>query len=247
MRIALNSVTVEFPVVSPELQRLFSKKTLGSLLGGNLSRGNGKTTKVRALSNITLNIISGDRLALVGVNGAGKSTLLRVIAGIYSPTYGEVSIEGNVVPLLNTYGLEMDATGHENIEIGCLYVGIGRSKMQASREDIENFTELGPYLNMPIRTYSAGMLSRLTFAIATSLAPDILVMDEAIGAGDASFQKKAADRLSKYMWDTKILVLASHSEDVIRSYCNKGLYIKKGKIAASGEIEDVLQTYKDDI
>ena len=248
MHIILESVTVEFPIASPQVQRLFSHETLGTLLGGKFSSGDGKASRICALNEIDVNITAGDRLALIGPNGAGKSTLLRVISGILSPTQGNMSVAGNVVPLLDSaLALEIDATGYENIDIGCLYIGIDRDQIPIARKEIADFTELGPYLSMPVRTYSSGMLSRLTFAIATSLAPDILVVDEGIGAGDASFQKKAAERLDQYMGNTKILVLASHSERLIRTYCNKGLYMKKGEVAASGGIEEVLQIYKSDI
>ncbi len=243
MQIELKSVSIEFPILGPERKRLFSGSNLSSLLGGKIESRN-RMTFVSALKKINLLIEKGDRLALIGSNGAGKSTLLRLISGIYKPTFGEIAIEGRVTPLLDTgFGMDNDSTGYENIDIGCMFAGLSKSETEAVKKDVADFTELREFLEMPIRTYSSGMRSRLSFAIATARPPEILAIDEGIGAGDKNFQEKAKERLNNFMGNTQILVLASHSKTWLTNFCNKGLWLEKGEIVALGPLDQVLEAY----
>ena len=245
MYIKARNVSVTFPLYGNGSKRLFSQETIQSVLGGAVSSQN-EEPKVQALKNFSLDINPGDRLALIGGNGAGKSTLLRVLAGIYPPTQGSIEVFGRVLPVLDaSLGMDQDATGYENIEIGCMFSGLTWKETVKLRDNIAAFTELGPFLDVPIRTYSTGMQSRLSFAIATAKTPDILLLDEGIGTGDSSFQSKANERLKNFMGQSKILVLASHADDLIRQFCNKGLWMHKGEIKKIGCVDEVLKEYHD--
>ena len=242
----LDNVSIAFDVIGGEAKRLFAKGSLRGLLGGKVGDDTA-AARITALDHVSLDLRAGDRLGLVGHNGSGKSTLLRVISGIYPPMSGTVSCEGKVVPLLGAgLGLEPDATGYENIRIGCMFAGYSRAETEGFISDIEEFTELGPFLAMPFRTYSIGMQARLDFAIATAKAPDILAIDEGIGAGDAAFQDKAKKRLDRFVEHTGILVIASHSEELIRQHCNCAVLMKHGRIDYKGSVDEVLDRYKAD-
>jgi ABC-type polysaccharide/polyol phosphate transport system ATPase subunit len=187
----------------------------------------------------------GDRLGIVGPNGAGKTTLLRVLAGIYEPTRGRMFARGKVAPLFDiTLGMDPDATGYENIKIRGLFLDMTDEEIRQSTDDIVEFSELGAYMDMPIRTYSTGMRVRLAFAIATVQRPEILLLDEMIGAGDARFIDRAQARLDRFIGGTGILVLASHSEAVIRQMCNKAILLHQGKLIGSDSVDEIFQSYK---
>jgi ABC-2 type transport system ATP-binding protein/lipopolysaccharide transport system ATP-binding protein len=180
----------------------------------------------------------------VGHNGAGKTSLLRVLAGVYEPTGGSISVQGSVIPLLDIgLGIDYEATGHENILLRGAVLGVKRRELKALSERIVEFTELGDYLEMPVRTYSAGMILRLAFGISTSVTPEILLMDEFFSVGDAVFLEKAQRKLNELIAQAGILVFASHSQDLIRRLCNKLLWLDKGEVRALGEVEPVLAEY----
>jgi ABC-type polysaccharide/polyol phosphate transport system ATPase subunit len=201
---------------------------------------------VHALRGIDLGIRDGDRLGLVGRNGAGKTTLLRVLSGAYEPTRGEISIEGAVSSLTDlTLGMDQDASGYENIAMRAIHLGKNRAQTKDLVADVEAFTELGDYLHLPVRTYSSGMMLRLAFAISTAVAPEILLMDEMIGAGDAQFMGKAKARMESLMEKVKILVLASHNDSIIRNFCNRALCLSEGSILFDGDVESCLAFYRD--
>jgi homopolymeric O-antigen transport system ATP-binding protein len=182
---------------------------------------------------------------MLGHNGAGKSTLLRVLGGVYVPSSGRVVVEGRVSPLFNTApGLDMDDTGYENIMTCGLFLGMSRAEVIAKTPEIAEFTELGDYLNLPVRTYSSGMLTRLAFAIATTIDPEILLLDEGLGAGDARFAERAKRRVDNLIERSHILVLASHSEDLIRSMCNRAVLLDAGHVCAAGDVDEVIETYR---
>jgi ABC-type polysaccharide/polyol phosphate transport system ATPase subunit len=203
-----------------------------------------ETINVEALRAVTFHLQSGDRLALVGHNGSGKSTLLKVLAGIYPPTEGFVSIRGRVSSSLNiSLTFEEDASGYDNIRLAGLWMGLSKQNIQRLIEDTVSFTDLGNFLAMPIRTYSAGMKTRLAFAVSTAIVPDILLLDEGLGAGDASFWEKAQDRTNRYLGSVKILVLASHSTELLKKFCNKALWLEHGEVKAFGELEPILEAY----
>jgi homopolymeric O-antigen transport system ATP-binding protein len=241
--IRLRNLSVEFPVYQGGSQSL-KKMLVAATTQGNLARDAMDRINVRALNDVTLDVKDGDRLGLIGPNGAGKTTLLRILAGIYHPTRGEVYSSGKVSALLDvSVGLNPEATGRENIILRGMYMDIHPREMRMRVDEIAEFTGLGPYLDMPTRTYSAGMMVRLGFAVSTCIPPEILLMDEWLSAGDASFLDKAQRRMEKFVGGSSILVLASHSIDLLRKWCNRGILLQQGRIAAQGDINEVVETY----
>jgi ABC-type polysaccharide/polyol phosphate transport system ATPase subunit len=239
--IRLKNVTVSYPIFTQHTQSL--KTALLSRLGGTIANYN-DTVIVQALNNLNLELKDGDRLGIVGPNGAGKTTLLRVASRVYEPQSGTVEIEGSVSCFTDlTLGMDPEATGWENIIFRCIFMGLTFTEARQISPSIADFCELGDYLNMPVRTYSAGMFIRLAFAISTSIQPDIIIMDELIGAGDAQFFRKAQKRLEDLLGSTKILVIASHSEKIIADLCNKALWLEHGCVKEFGPAEDVVGQY----
>ncbi len=212
----LDNVTVDFPIYSGGSRSL--KKTLVSIgTGGRILQGGGRVS-IQALKEVSLKLNHGDRLGLIGHNGAGKTTLLRTMAGVYEPTIGKVRVSGRVATIFDfTLGLDFDATGYENITLQGMLLGLSRRGIGQLTDEIAAFTDLGGYLDMPIRTYSAGMLTRLAFAVATSTDPELLLMDEWIETGDADFFHRAEERLRTLIGRAGILVLASHNMALIRT------------------------------
>ena len=241
--IRLRDVSIDFPVYQGGSRSL--KKTLMRAgAGGRILADASHRLVVHALDQISLDIEEGDRVALIGPNGAGKTTLLRVLAGTYEPAVGHVEIDGKVAPLFDSaLGLNHDATGYENIVLRGVYMGMAPKDMVGRIDEIAAFTELGDYLRMPIRSYSSGMLMRLAFGVATCVRPEILLMDEWLLAGDAHFLEKARDRLASFVSGSKILVLASHSELIVREWCNKALFLERGQVRMFGPVDDVLAAY----
>lgn len=242
--ISLENVYVRFPIL--HMGHMSLKKSLVSTATGGLILKEARAAPiVQALSGVSIEVSQGDRVGLVGGNGAGKSTLLRVLAGIYEPDEGRVSVTGATVPLLNvSLGFDVDLTGRENLRVRGMYMGLKPNEMEALIPEIIAFTELGPYLDLPVRTYSSGMQMRLAFGVATAVRPEILLLDEWILAGDAHFMEKAKARVAAFVQRAQILVLASHSSEVIRQWCNKALYLRNGTVAAYGDVDDVLRTYE---
>ena len=240
-RVCLQDVSVEFPIYTPHTRAL--KSSIFTGLGGRLAAHN-ETVIVRALENITLDLKDGDRLGLIGHNGAGKTTLLRVISGVYSPVSGKVEVFGRLASYTDlALGMDPEATGWQNIIFRCVFMGMTFSEARALSPSIAEFSELGEYLDLPVRTYSSGMYLRLAFAITTSVHPDIVVMDEMIGAGDAQFLERAQRRMSELLERARILVLASHSEPIIRDFCTKVVWIEKGRVRMIGPAAEVLLAY----
>lgn len=244
VRLVLEHVSLEYPLYSVHARSL--KSTLLRLsTGGVIQRQQRHLTAVKALDDISLTLTEGTRLGLIGHNGAGKSTLLKVMSHIYSPTVGHVMVEGQVAALLNlSLGMDDDATGYENVKILGLLMGMTHRDIKQCIPDIETFCELGDYLMMPVKTYSSGMRLRLAFAIATSVRPEILLLDEILGVGDARFVKKANQRLNQLIDQAKILVLASHDAAMIKQFCNQAILLAHGKIVAQGDVETVLAAYE---
>jgi lipopolysaccharide transport system ATP-binding protein len=199
--------------------------------GGVLSVDESKHVSVRALNQLTFDILEGDRVGIVGHNGAGKTTLLRVLAGAYEPVSGSIEVRGKVASMLNLWlGMMTDATGYENIFLRARLLGLKPSEIHPIVDEICNFAELGNYIHMPLRTYSSGMQMRLAFAVSTSISADIILMDEWLSAGDASFTEKAQQRLTRMLDRAKIFVLASHDEKLIARTCNKLMRLDHGKM-----------------
>jgi ABC-type polysaccharide/polyol phosphate transport system ATPase subunit len=242
--IVLKDVVAEFPIYGSQLS--LRNVLFGRVVGGVLRRQNdaGKRVVVRALDNVSLTINHGDQVGIIGHNGAGKSTMLRVFAGIYEPSQGTISIEGRVSPLFNTSpGLDLDDTGYENIVTCGLLLGMTRAEIERKLPEIEAFSELSDYLALPARTYSSGMLVRLGFAIATAIDPEILLLDEELGAGDARFAMQAAKRVKGLIDRSSIMVLASHSAELISQMCNRAILLDHGRVVADGPAKDVLELY----
>jgi len=243
--IGIQDLTIEFPIYHTSARSL-KNRLIGQMgLGGRLDEDSRHRVCVRALDGVSLSFVDGDRVALLGANGAGKSTLLRVLAGIYEPMRGRVQTEGRVASVFDlTLGFDPDCTGYENILLRGLCLGINRAEIRARREAIAAFTELGDYLAMPLRTYSSGMKLRLAFAVSTHVDAEILLMDEWIGAGDMAFTKKAEQYFVELVGNSAILVLASHSEQIVSRTCNKAVLLSHGKVAHVGGLDDVLRVYK---
>jgi len=240
----LRDAWVEFPIYQGS-SRSLKKALLASTTKGNLMRDALDRINVVALRELNLSLKDGDRLALIGQNGAGKSTLLKVLAGIYQPTRGQLFCSGKVTALLtNSVGLNPEATGRENIILRGMYLGIHPREMKANIDEIAEFTELGPYLDMPVRTYSSGMMVRLSFAASTAIAPEIILMDEWLSAGDASFLTKAQRRLEHFVGNSSILVLASHSIPLLKEWCNRAILLDRGELRASGSVSAVVESYQ---
>ncbi len=198
-----------------------------------------------ALKNINIELKHGDRLALIGHNGAGKSTLLKTIAGIYEPTEGVISTNGSIASLLDiSLGMNSESSGRENIYSRGMLLGMTRKQIDEISEDIIEFTELADFIDLPVRTYSSGMAVRLAFAISTAVKPDILLLDEVIGAGDASFMERARIRITELIESVGILIFSSHSEQDVRDFCNRGIVLDAGKIVFDGTVNDAFDFYK---
>lgn len=241
--IEIKNIDVHFPIYDARA-RSFRHRLLG-IGAGRIGATATHHVVVRALSDISLSLSNGDRLGLVGRNGAGKSTLLRVMSGIYEPGAGSVRVAGRLAALTDiTMGMDMEGTGYENILIRGLMLGLARRQSLDRIGEIEAFTELGEYLNLPLRTYSQGMLLRLAFAISTSIEPEILILDEMIGAGDKRFADKASERLNRLTEAARILVIASHAPDTLRRLCNKAALLRDGRLIDVGPVEQILSRYE---
>ena len=244
-KLVLDRVGVDFPIFGSNKNLRLS--FLAGVTGGCIlpKHHQASTIIVKALEDISLELRSGDRVGLIGHNGAGKSTLLRVMAGVYHPTSGQLQVEGRLTPLINlTPGIEMEDTGYENIITVGMLLGMSLDEITAKAPEIVAFSELGDYIHMPVRTYSSGMQARLGFAIATSIDPGILLLDEGIGAADARFADKAARRTKEIMEKTDILVLASHSEAMIEAMCDRAILMHHGRLVEFGAIETVKKAYQ---
>jgi ABC-type polysaccharide/polyol phosphate transport system ATPase subunit len=243
--ISLRGLSVHIPVYDSTSMRLLRLPSLyRARVGARDVSHSGSTFVVHALNNLDLELRDGDRVCLIGHNGAGKTTLLRVISGIYPPTGGTVEVDGKVMTLLgNNLALNVDATGYENIKLVANLYDWPKDKVPEYIRDVEEFTELGEYLALPTRIYSAGMATRLAFAIATMQPPDVLVMDEGIGAGDAHFQAKAQARTLNFISRARIMVLATHSADLCKAICNKALLMAKGGRVFFGDVDEALARY----
>lgn len=241
--IRLNNVGVEFPIFNAQ-NRSLKNKVLNLVTGGKIESRSGKLVVIKSLQDISLNLADGDRIGLVGHNGAGKTTLLRVLSGIYTPTSGECTIEGKCVSLINIQlGINHEETGRSNIKLRAAMMGMRPKQIEEKIEEIAEFSGLGHFLDMPFRTYSSGMQIRLAFATSTSIDPEILIMDEWLSAGDENFKDKANQRMAQLLDKTKVLILASHSRELLEKNCTKILWLEHGKVRMLGETPEVLSQY----
>lgn len=238
----LDGVAVDFPIYDGSARSFrHSLLTLGT---GGIVRRFRSHVIVRALDDIRLHLDDGDRVGLIGHNGAGKSTLLRVLAGIHEPTGGSISIEGKIAAVLSLSSiLDPEMTGWENVEHASALLDISCARRRSLRDDVMEFTELGAFLDLPVKTYSAGMQLRLSFALMTSQEPDILLLDEVFGTGDTHFRTKAAERMATLSNNTSIVVFASHDTPEILRRCNKAVWMEHGRIVRFGPVAEVVAAY----
>jgi lipopolysaccharide transport system ATP-binding protein len=199
---------------------------------------------VRALADVSLSIGEGERVGVIGHNGAGKSTLLKLLAGVYPPTAGTRVVEGSIASLFDiALGFEMEATGWENIYYRSYLQGETPRSVGAKIQSIADFTELGDFLKLPVRTYSAGMLVRLAFAIATAVEPEVMLVDEVLSVGDMAFQEKARRRLRDMMDRAQLIVMVSHDLQSLRKFCQRGVWMDHGRVRLDSTMDDVVRAY----
>jgi ABC-2 type transport system ATP-binding protein/lipopolysaccharide transport system ATP-binding protein len=241
--IDVEQVSVIFPVFDAGGRSLKSR-VVRATTGGRIGASASRISEVVALDSVSLRLRHGDRVGIIGHNGAGKTTLLRVMAGIYEPCRGRVSVEGRVAPLFDiAHGIDPESTGYENIRLRGLLLGMSMEQIDRRFDEIAEFTGLGDFLRLPLRTYSLGMNARLAFAVSTAIEPDILLLDEGIVAGDTAFMERADERLERLVSRTGLLVLASHSETMLRKMCTRGVVMQQGRIAFDGPLDAALAHY----
>lgn len=242
-QIDIRDVSVNFPVLGSE--KSLRRKLLSIGVGSTIQqqRGGGHLI-VKGLNDVTFKAEKGDRVGLVGHNGAGKSTLLRTIAGIYEPESGTVDVKGKVFPLFNpNLGMDMEESGMVNMFSIGMYLGMSRKDVKRKQDEIIAFSELGDYIHMPVRTYSSGMRIRLSFSIATSIDPDILLLDEDLGIGDSRFTAKVKTRIDELINRSSIMILATHDDAFMKLMCNRSVRFENGSIIDDGDVDGVLSRY----
>lgn len=240
--IVLNHVTVDFPIYNAS-NRSLKNTVMQAATGGAVNFGADRAI-VRSLDDISFTLSDGDRVGIVGHNGAGKSTLLRTLSKVYYPTEGVVDIKGEVGSLVDiSLGIDQEATGRENIFIRGALLGLEKREIKEHLQEIIDFSELGPFVDMPVRTYSSGMHLRLAFAVATIIRPEILLMDEWLSVGDASFNDKAEERLTNLVKSSRILVIASHSRELIEKICNRVVWLEHGRLKMISSPQEICKAY----
>lgn len=240
--IIFDHVNIDFPIYNAR-NRSLKNTVMQAATGGKVSFG-AEGTVVRSLEDVSFSVKEGERVGLVGHNGAGKSTLLRTLSGVYAPTRGIVDVFGDVGSLVDiSLGIDGEATGRENIFIRGALLGLDRKSIEEHFDEILDFSELGEFINMPVRTYSSGMHLRLAFAVATIIRPEILIMDEWLSVGDSDFNKKAEVRLNDLVKSSRILVIASHSRELIERTCNRVMWFEHGRLIMDSDPYTVCRAY----
>jgi len=241
--IEFTNVCVDFPIYNAN-GRSLKKRLIQVATGGQLGSDQQGRVVVRALEGLSFTLKDGDRVGLLGHNGAGKSTLLRLLSGVYEPSSGSARIEGEIGSLIDiSLGIDPEATGRENIYLRGGLLGMTRSEIAAQIDEIIEFSELGDFVDMPLRTYSTGMHLRLAFAVSTVVRPEILLMDEWLSVGDEGFKHKAEARMSELVRSTNILVIASHSRELVLHTCNRIIWLEHGKIRMDGDPQTLAAAY----
>ena len=239
--IDVNHVDLTFEVPNEKID------TLKEAFVRAIQRKKTENIKIHALNDISFKIYKGEKIGIIGYNGAGKSTLLNVITGIYPPDKGSVTTNGNISPLLSLgAGFDYNFSGRRNIILNGAVLGYEKEFLESKMDEIIEFSELGKYIDIPIKNYSSGMLSKLGFSIATAVEPDILIVDEILGVGDVNFQKKSADKIRSLMDGGTTVLLVSHSIPQVRELCDKALWIDHGKLIEFGEVNKVCDHYLKD-
>jgi len=240
--IDFQQVCVDFPIYNAS-HRSFKKRLIQVATGGRVAAEKGCVV-VRALENLSFSLKDGDRVGLLGHNGAGKSTLLRLLSGVYAPSSGLANIQGRIGSLIDiSLGVDPESTGRENVYMRGALLGMKKADITDQIDDIIDFSDLGDFFDMPVRTYSSGMHLRLAFAVSTIMRPEILLMDEWLSVGDERFRHKAEARLKEMVQTTNILVIASHSKDLIMNTCNRVLWLEHGRVKMDGGVVKILSSY----
>lgn len=235
--IEINNVSMMFKLSNDRISSL--KEYITSALSGKLSY-----KEFWALNNISINIKKGEVIGIIGRNGSGKSTLLKIISGIMKPTQGNINCNGNIVPMLELgSGFDFDLTGGENIYLNGAILGYSKKFLDEKYKEILDFSELGEFINVPIRNYSSGMMMRLAFSIATVVNPEILIVDEILSVGDEAFQEKSRNRMEELMSGGTTVLFVSHSLNQIREMCNRVVWLDHGRICMIGKAEEVCDKY----
>lgn len=243
--IEFKNVSVDIPIYNAS-GRSLKKRLIQVATGGQIGANNQGLVVVRPIENLSFTFNDGDRVGLVGHNGAGKSTLLRLLSGVYAPTHGSASIDGEIGSLIDiSLGIDGEATGRENIYLRGALLGMSKLEINQRMEEIVTFSELGDFIDMPLRTYSSGMHLRLAFSVSTIVRPEILLMDEWLSVGDQGFTHKAEERLTEMVQSTNILVIATHSRELVMKTCNRVLWLEHGKIRMDGTPDEVAAAYFD--
>lgn len=241
--IDLQGVCVDFPVFNAT-GRSLKKRLMRVAIGGQLNEDATGVVVIRALENLNFKINDGEKVALLGHNGAGKTTLLRVLSSVYTPTSGSAIIRGKLGSLIDiSLGIDPEASGLENIYIRGRLLGMTAAEIKAKTPEIVEYSELGDFIEMPVRTYSSGMHMRLAFTISTSLRPEILLMDEWLSVGDEGFKNKAEARMREVVQSTSILVIATHSRELAMNTCTRAIWLEHGEIRMDATPEEVCQAY----
>ena len=228
--IVARNISVEFPIYENS-HRSLKKAVLNLTTGGRIGQDAGRHAIVKAIDDLSFSFTEGERVGLIGHNGSGKTTLLRTLSGVYAPVRGELKVNGKIASLLDvSMGLDPDATGFENIYLRGILDGLKPVRIRSKIDEIADFSQLGDYLNLPVRTYSSGMMLRLAFAISTSVEADILIMDEWLSVGDAEFSIRAAERLESLVGKASLLVVASHDPGLVARVCNRKISMEHGKM-----------------
>ncbi len=241
--IDFSHVRVDFPIFASQ-NRSFKKSLMNIATGGRIAADAASAPVVRALDDINLRVDDGERVGLLGCNGSGKSTLLRVLGGVYAPTSGRAEVNGSIGSLLDiNLGTDGESTGIENIYLRGTLLGMSREEIDRELPKIIEYSELGNFINLPMKTYSSGMQMRVAFTVSTQSAPEVLLMDEWLAVGDQNFQRKAEQRLTKLVEQTKILVIASHSRALIERVCNRAVWLDHGRMMMDGDPREVCKAY----
>ena len=241
--VELIEVDVTFSVYNAVAHSL-KNRMLSAVTGGRIYRAHNGAVTVKSLNNINLSIAPGEKIGLVGHNGSGKTTLLRVISGIYTPTRGKALISGRCTSLINIgLGIDPEATGRENILLRGVLMGISRHEIKKITNDIIEFAGLADFIDLPFRTYSSGMQLRLAFAVSTAVEPQILVMDEWLSTGDRDFKERAEIRLNEVIDSAEILVIASHSRELLLQTCTRVIWLEHGEVKMDGAPREVTEAY----
>ena len=236
--VKVEHVSMEFKITKDRID------TLKEYVIRTLKRNKKEKEKIRVLNDISFNVYKGDKLGILGFNGAGKSTLLKILAGIYEPTYGKITINGKVAPLLElSAGFDKNYTGRNNIYLNGAFLSMDKKFLEEKFDEIVEFSELGDFINYPVKNYSSGMRAKLGFSIATMIEPDILIVDEILSVGDIKFRKKSSEKINELMAEGVTVLLVSHSINQIRKICDKCIWIDNGQIIMEGPSDEVCDAY----